>query len=152
MRLVDGGKQPAIEAPITKYSIKALVMPVLPWALRLTEAGRPMMRLQPCCDLLCHKLRTILTLHIPRSTTLDNQPPPRAKPWIPFRQSMDTGHSLVLYPCAWLPAFRTTMLCQHATGPSLTHSVRVFHIHGSAPFGSQAYQFFPQHVLQHPIA
>src|SRR5215471_10135048 len=68
---------------------------------------------------------------------------PRAQPWIPLRQDLDTSHQLARFRRAGLPAFGTTMQCHHATSTSRTDTVRLFQIHRCAALDSQAYQFFP---------
>jgi hypothetical protein len=49
-------------------------MLVLPRTSRGNKASLNMLRAQPSRDLLRHKLGTIITLHLSRGTTLDNQP------------------------------------------------------------------------------
>ena len=62
--LLHGGKEPAVEAPIAKHTVEALVMPILPGTAWLNEVGRDLVRLEPVSDLLRNKLRAIVTLNI----------------------------------------------------------------------------------------
>jgi hypothetical protein len=75
---LDRPKPPAVQAAFAKAPVKALVMPVLPRTSRDNKASLTMLRAQPSRDLLRHKLGTIITLHLSRGTTLDNQP---LEPW-----------------------------------------------------------------------
>jgi hypothetical protein len=71
---LDRCQQPAIEASIAKDPVKALVMPVLPWAARLNKVRINMLRMPPGYDPGCHELRTVVTLDVDWSATVGKQP------------------------------------------------------------------------------
>jgi hypothetical protein len=72
--VLDGDKQPSVEASIAKHSIEALVMPVLPWTTRFNEGGVNVVCTQPVRDLLCDELRTLVTFYILQRAALREQP------------------------------------------------------------------------------
>ena len=68
--LVDCTKQPAIEAPIVKHTVEALVMAVLPRTPRVNKVGIDPLCPQPCRHPLRNELRAIVTFHIHGRATL----------------------------------------------------------------------------------
>jgi hypothetical protein len=71
---LDRSKQPAVQTTITKYAVKALVMPVLPRTPWGNKCGIHMLCMQPVCDPLGNKLRAIVALDLRWSIPLGKQP------------------------------------------------------------------------------
>jgi hypothetical protein len=67
---LDRRKQPAIQTAITKDTVKALVVSVLPWTPRINKVGINVLFVQPRRHSLRNELWTVVTFHIDWRTPL----------------------------------------------------------------------------------